>query len=340
MTLLGANWNVDPNTGVRGPETILRPATDDPSYADVMNSNTLMRIMADGVVIKGFTLTGENTTFAGAAVRDGADINAGSGIANEENFAPNNLLVENNILKSLYFGVSLYNVPATPSSGNLITNNRFENFDSDDDNLDYGIAVLLYNNAYAGVTNNVMTDATVGIQTGNFHLADPTLDAADRTFSGNTITTDGAGIFHNLHYSGASAFTISGNNISKLAGSSDVDGILIWSIQSGVSVNVLNNNVTGADTGIGVWNTPTTANILIEGGTLDGNGIGVHVYEQQATYGTGASADVTIKGTVISNSTVAAVSIDDSPPVADRQSFVSTPGIRPRSARPTRSKSR
>ena len=71
------------------------------------------------------------------------------------------------------------------------------------------MGVLIYNNFYAQVTNNVINDVYVGVQTGNF--SSPNSDSGFAPeISNNNIATRHDGLFYNLHYSAASAFTVAG----------------------------------------------------------------------------------------------------------------------------------
>ena len=102
---------------------------------------------------------------------------------------------------------------------NVISNNKIRDLGTYDatSTIDYwGGGVLLYNNQYAAVTNNCMTNVRLGVQTGNFSQANPGA-AASQFITGNTIQVRRIGIFHNLHYSTASAYTLNTNTITGLA---------------------------------------------------------------------------------------------------------------------------
>ena len=119
--------------------------------------------------------------------------------------------MSNNIFKNLsFFAVTLYgNGSPTPTSGHTITDNKIQDLGTYDVGSGinfWGGGVLLYNNQYAAVSNNCMTNVRIGVQTGNFSQANPGV-AAYQVISGNTITARRRGIFHNLFYSTASAFT-------------------------------------------------------------------------------------------------------------------------------------
>ena len=67
LDLRGPNWNVSPNTGTRGAEAIIVPASSDPA-----NLN-LVSVSASGVSIRGFTVDGDNTSLAAAGGTDPVD---------------------------------------------------------------------------------------------------------------------------------------------------------------------------------------------------------------------------------------------------------------------------
>ncbi|RYE88016.1 MAG: hypothetical protein EOP19_02640, partial [Hyphomicrobiales bacterium] len=317
-TILGINNHAADANGGRGAESILRTAINDPADANFPGS-AVMVVDAANVTIRGLTVDGDGGLSGGLA-RDGASINAFYGIVNGDANAQN-VVIENTIVRNAVYGVTLYN-DGTATSGNVIAHNRFENFDTNDSGTAGGIAVLLYNNAYAKVTDNVIVDARVGIQTGNFYSANP---GAAAEISGNIIATDRVGIFHNLVYANAGEFTISDNMVTELAGAGFTRGYLVMSLQGSVSTVFEGNDATGLDIGIAVWNSP--AGLTIEGGTLNGNDIGVRAYETDVLYGNGATSTVTIERTEIKNSTGSAIAVDDTDGAASSITIIFGNGV-------------
>ncbi|MBK6824810.1 MAG: right-handed parallel beta-helix repeat-containing protein [Saprospiraceae bacterium] len=125
------------------------------------------------VTIKGFTIDGDNPAItSGFTSTNGADIDIAVGITRY--VTGNNINISNNIVQNLsYFGLELYDYPAAvPSAGNTIEKNQIQNLGSYDGAPGglpfWGGGILLYNNQYAAVTNNCMTNVRLGIQTGNF----------------------------------------------------------------------------------------------------------------------------------------------------------------------------
>lgn len=166
LQLRGNNFGINPNTGMRNPESIIVPATSDPDP----NSATAVTIMylppaASGSTIDGFTFDGDNPNLTSAVNINGANIDAIEAMSAYEGLS--NVMVSNNIVKNLnYAGIDFYNYynGGASTTGNSITENKFDNIIP----TQYGIGALIYNNCYTSITDNVMTRVRVGIQTGNF----------------------------------------------------------------------------------------------------------------------------------------------------------------------------
>jgi nitrous oxidase accessory protein NosD len=104
------------------------------------------------------------------------------------------------------------------SAGNIIANNKIQDLGTYDagSGIDYwGGGVLLYNNQYTYVHDNCMTNVRTGIQTGNYSKANPGT-SNDQLITNNIMAVRRRGIFHNLAYSNASAYTLSNNTITGL----------------------------------------------------------------------------------------------------------------------------
>ncbi|MGX5855014.1 right-handed parallel beta-helix repeat-containing protein [Dyadobacter jiangsuensis] len=267
VKLLGANAGVNPNTGSRGTETVVVPATNDPSDGIIISVDGALT----GVEIDGFTIDGDNNVVSGGVAMGAADVNAAEGIAATGGVS--NMLVKNNIIKNLnYAGVDIYNDSngGTATSGNVVGDNKFNNLLPSV----YGIGVLLYNNGYASITNNVMTAVRIGVQTGNFFQADP---GNSHAIESNTIEASRKGIWQNLSYQNASNFSIKNNTITALTGTTLNDGIMISSTQNSVSPVIENNTITGiagVSNGYHLWNNPSNT-VTIKGGTVSTVATGV-----------------------------------------------------------------
>lgn len=316
---------IGPNAGTSGCSSRVAEAVIVPGTADI-SSAEIIHVAASGVTIDGFTIDGDNPLInSGFSSTNGADIDAAEGITNYE-AGVNNLVVKNNIIQHLsYFGVTLYgDGSGAPTSGSIITNNKIQNMGTYDNASGislWGGGVLLYNNQYAAVTNNCMINTRIGVQTGNFYQANPGAGTF-QSISGNTMSVRRRGIFHNLFYGAASAFTLSGNTISGVANAGETaswDGILLSSF-NGVASTSNANNIDGSAitaipaTGISVWNDQTAP--LITGGTINGVGLGINVNNYEGYPSTGSNAGNTsavIDGVAVTGATIAAIRVNDNP---------------------------
>jgi hypothetical protein len=298
LIINGPNAAVNPCTGTRVAEAIVVPATA------AIATGEIIHVAASNVTISGFTINGDNTALtSGFTSTNGADIDAAEGVTVYETLI-NNLTVTNNIIKNLsYFGVTLYDYPAgVPSSGHLISNNKFQDLGTYDATslVDYwGGAVLLYNNQYAAVTNNCMDNVRLGVQTGNFSQANPG-SATYQVIDGNIMTNvRRTGVFHNLHYGTASAYTVSNNTITGASNANETkwDGVSMFSLSvpSTASGNIINgSSVTQASTGIEVWQVQNTSPTAISGGSVTGVNTGLFLnnfegYVEDASFGAHAT---------------------------------------------------
>ncbi|MDQ3018203.1 MAG: Ig-like domain-containing protein, partial [Bacteroidota bacterium] len=190
------------------------------------------------------------------------------------------------------------------TTNNFITGNKLDNIEQSP----YGIGILIYNNFYAAIDNNVMTRVRAGVQTGNFFSANT---GTTNSISNNSITSSRRGIFHNLAYGTASAFNIQTNTIATSAGSLNHLGISLSSLS--VGANVSGNNISGAYAGVDFWNCSAAANVTVSGGAITGCQYGVVAsnydgYASNANPGAG-----TLSGVTISGSGIAAVHVKDNP---------------------------
>jgi len=285
LSLLGAQAGMDARTRAVAPamESVIIPdvSSPDPSAGPFV---VLIYVDADDVTIDGFTLDGDNPSLTSSVNYGGANIDAEDGISGFET-SYDNVLVRNNIIKNLsYTGIDFYPSGTAACTGNEIKQNRIENLGGD-----FGdIGVLIYNDFYAAVDDNLLDDVSTGIQTGNFHLA-----GGPATISGNDVAARNVGIFHNLHYQNASNFTIANNDVSAVPDSYSSGywvGMILWSLQTGVSATLTDNTVDGSGSdqadlwGYDIWNLPTTATPSITGGSVTGVTLGMQISNFQTTY--------------------------------------------------------
>lgn len=290
LTILGPNANTS-GCDARVPEAIIIPASSQPFY-DGSTEVRMMQIEADNVIIKGFTFDGDNPALATNVIdaADGIDIYVDA----------DGIVIQNNIFKNINEGgVNGYPSGTTSLVNNIISNNKFDNIpgnaDPDYPYSGYGIGILIYNDFYANVDNNCMSNVRIGVQTGNYHLANSGTPA---TINNNTISSDRVGIFHNLHYQSASPFTVNANNIT--ASDPENTGMVLWSFQGNATSAITNNTINGGAVGIEAWNNPTTNTITINGGSISNARVGI-LNTNYSSYGDAASSILNITGITFNN---------------------------------------
>ena len=318
VNLLGPNDDVNPNSGTRVAEAIIHPATSNP------NPNVVCTVMAylstSDITIKGFTFDGDNPGLTSGVIINGADVNACEILAGYEGMG--NIVVENNILKrSTYSGIDFYNYTNTAATaGNYIRYNLFE--DIGETTYNSGIGILVYNNFYADITDNVLNRVRVGIQTGNFEKANP---GTTGRIGNNVINAWRLGIFHNMWYSNASVISVDHNTINAVTypGATKWNGMLLSTFQGTtntiVADNVINIPATvsfpapGYTAGYNVWNTTTTAPLTISGGTVTGGDYGVFVNNYEGYVSDATSTSIILDGLTLQDAIIAGVYVKDSP---------------------------
>jgi autotransporter-associated beta strand protein len=313
VSVLGPNAGINPNTGTRVAEAILRPDASNPD--PLTSSVVLIYVTADDVTVRGLSLDGDSPAFTSGVVQGGADIDAIEGIASYEGVG--NIVLENNIIKNLsYTGVEFYNYynSGAATSGNSINANRFLNIGTT--NFGYGMAILIYNNFYTEILGNHMLDVRLGIQTGNYSQANPGPTAP--VIAGNQISSWRRGVFYNLHYASASPFSLT-NNVITAQDSADValwDAMLISSQQGSVTSVIGDNTINGAaasqlTVGYQVWNCPATAGAVFTGGTITDCDYGVWINNYDGYVSSGDASTMTVNGVEISGASLAGVYVKD-----------------------------
>jgi hypothetical protein len=335
ITLLGPNASYDPNSSLTpaNDQAIIVPGASDPNPYDP-NGVIVMLISSSNVTVQGITVDGSNPNlthyydngalsgYTGYVTAYGSTtpIDAAEDIASYANVS--NVTVQNNVVRNAgYVAVDFNNgtdYSGTATTGNVISKNLIQNAS---DAYHYGDGINLYNNFYADVTGNVIQDVRTGVQLGNYSQANPNADPAQfANVANNTISADRIGLWYNLFYAGSSAFTFANNTISALplAGNSKWDGVLISSIQGTSSGTFQGNSIDGSQAdpskpsdGYDVWNTPTTGQLLISGGTVQGVDYGVWVNTYEGYSSPAAATQVTVSGTTISASQLG-VYVEDS----------------------------
>src|ERR1044072_6258450 len=164
LTLLGPNANINPNTGVRGAEAVIVPATSDPLNPSFAGPITVY-LSVPGTTIKGFTVDGNNPGLTSGVVFNGSDVDAEFGIYGD---GAGNLdaVVEHNIVKNVgEMGIWLNSF----GFGGARNNNSRINANKADNLLGaVGQALSIPDDAWLDVTNNVVTRSRSGIVIENF----------------------------------------------------------------------------------------------------------------------------------------------------------------------------
>ncbi len=184
----------------------------------------------------------------------------------------------------------------------------------------YGIGILLYNNFYADVTDNVLENVRAGIQTGNFYRVNP---GTTGKISNNVINSWRTGIFHNLWYSNASTISVDHNTINAIPppGAADKwNGILLTSFGGNVNTVISGNVISVPSTlaftdytaGYNVWNDTTTAALTIEGGSVTGAKYGVWVNNYEGYSSNAGNTRIIVNGVTIEESEIG-INVWDSP---------------------------
>ena len=322
VEIRGPNYGISPNTGSRVTEAIVHPA--------VSQSDAIFLVEADNVIIDGLTLDGDNPIVnTGWTGTNGADLDAFDGIGA---YDPNNVIsvsgleVRNNIITNLvYFGVDnfgWYNYNNPPTSGHLVDDNLFTDLGTYGTGSGYdfwGGGVLIYNDNYTRITNNTMTNVRIGVQTGNFHAANPG-DPMFQVIDNNTIETRRRGIFYNLHTGpNVEPLTVSNNDITAIAEANEVtwDGILMSSLSDAVGL-VQNNTIDGSaaihpSQGFEVWNVNPNAPVHIDGGSASNVDIGVFVNNFEGYNSDGGNTAGLIDGVDLTVGIDTGVYVKDSP---------------------------
>src|SRR6478735_3578722 len=295
LDIRGTNYNIDPNTGTRVAESIIQPGSSDPDYTNSYSTIIYVDDNYSDISLNGLTIDGNNDLIFSDSTVNGVNIDACDAIADFSDGS--NIQIGYNIIQNVnYTGIDIYPSGTQTLSGNNISNNKMDNIDGI-----YAIGILIYNNFYADITYNVLTRQHVGIQTGNFNLSKSI--AGNPVISNNQVESRALGIWHNLAYQSASTFDITNNILTTVSGATENEGIEISSLQTAVATNVINNNVTGANVGIDLWNNPTSSTVNISGGTLTNCIIGVFANNYDGYNSNGESSSYVISGVAVSGST-------------------------------------
>ncbi len=313
LTLRGAQAGIDARTRGDTGASILVTATIDPSFTiDSLVDGALIDVQADNVVIDGFILDGDNPALTSGVDLNGSDVDVAGGV-----FATGNgIEIRNTVIRNLTgVGVYGYNL----GGDNVIAYNRFDNITSP---ARWGRGVILANNFYADVSNNLMTDVRIGIQTNNFWQANPGTNPG--VIENNEINATVTGIFHNLFYSNASTIALRNNTINALADPDETTrwvGIALTSHQNTVTTLAEGNFIDGSalnGSGRAAWGFEatniTSPNVTIDGGTLQNLDYGIVATDQAFWHGD--VADLTIRNVAFDTIAEFAIYVEDTTALA------------------------
>ncbi len=270
-------------------------------------------------------MDGYNPVLSGAWTSGSDNFNAAMGIASFYGY--NSIRIENNIVENdAYAGIDLESdgPGSPPTMNNCIAGNLVRNMDYNTEG--YGFGITLYNNDYAKIANNYLTNDAIAISPQSYFLANPG-SVEGQLIESNNVSASLLGIWLNLSYESASTFYIRDNissysptNGSVLYGPVEWDGIELTAIQTAAGAVASNNVVTGSPTNTGynvvgynIWDTPTTNEILITGGTISNTTYGVWVNDYDGYQSATGATAATIAGVSITGSSLAGVYVQNDP---------------------------
>ncbi len=279
LSLLGIQQGVDARMRVGAEAVIEAP----------MALDALVEVSANGVVIDGFTVDGDDQAFRDIRVNEVDGVH-----------------VVNNIVTGAVRGVQ-YNGATAGNTGGLVEKNKIENLTVDASGS-YG--VLAFDASYASVMNNTMNGLDVGIFEQYFYQ--PNAGNAANVISGNVITAALLGYGTNERSAAASTTALS-NNVYHI-GLGGV-GVQLYNIykMSGITLN--NETIDGAAS-VGVYAFISGGSASITGGSITSTAgsIGVQLtnYLTDFAYAATGDGDVLIDSVDISNFAVGVMVEDDS----------------------------
>ncbi len=316
LTLLGPNAGT-PGYETRGPEARLLPSTVGPNAGDPDTSTTILRITASNVTVDGFAFDGHNPSLTGGTVMDSVEVDAAAGVSNYADdhgyaLALSGLTVKNSRFAHLgYAGVDIEGSATGVTTNCYVQDNYFTSIDPGNTPVyGWGVGIILAENGYADVIGNHGDNVRKGVQTNNFYRANT---GTTGSIKNNDFTTWRMGLYHNLHYSEASPFTISDNTFRAAEGSNTNRGICLSSIQDTATATLTNNAAIGGWVGFEGWNIPTSVTLTLQGGSATGCQYGVLLWNNQNPGYDFSSGDshLTVTGMAITGSTIAGIRVFD-----------------------------
>jgi uncharacterized repeat protein (TIGR01451 family) len=315
VSIVGEQAGVDARSraSADADETVVVPGVAQSGLTLASYEYPVIDISSDAVSLDGLIIDADNPALTSGVALNGAGPDVAGGIYVEGNDAQLKNLVFRNVI---YAGVDGYALGGASSGGNLVRHNRFTNITLPSV---WGRGVILQENFYAQVTENLFDEVRVGVQTNNNHVAAPGGFAP--AISGNEIRATRTGIFHNLFYQDASTYTIANNQFiaaSNLAETGEWSGLWIQSMGSAQTVAINGNAIDGSavsglqqSVGYLLSNVTSSASsaTVIDGGSVDRVLAGVQATD--ATYYTGPVNDVLVRNMTFTNIGLGAFYVED-----------------------------
>lgn len=323
VMLLGPQRGVDPNAPTPADPLAANPARTQAaqeaiivpsSNALTFTDGTLINVLANNVVIDGFTLDGDNPVITGGVALNGADANTLTAIGNRQQPANvSGLLISHNILRNFVrHAIHFEDAPTATErmhGTNAVLYNRVENCSRHlskacyqlDDAMD-GTGVYTYKQLFI-VRQNTMLNVDHGI---DLHFCWHETPGFSVEVTQNRIHALTNGIQVVLMVDAAlredAASALVDRNWVHITPTGDQvetrSGIAIADIEHDARVLVTNNEMSGGDAGIFFWELPTylSGGVTIRGGSIRDVTYGV-IFRNVSDYGEpggpGSSATIT-----------------------------------------------
>ena len=315
VSIIGEQAGVDARTRstVDADETIIVPGIAQPGLTLSSYEYPVIDIYSSDVALDGVIIDADNPALTSGLAYNGADPDVATGIFVQGD----NTRFENSIFRNiLYSGIDGSHVGNGASGGNIIRHNRFANITSPSA---WGVAVILQDNFYAQVNDNLFNEVRIGVQTNNMLHAAP--NAFLPSISGNEIHATRIGIFHNEFYSSASTFAINGNQFVAVANVGETGlwmGLWVETMLNAQTVTISGNTIDGLavagnrpSVGYMLNNITSTlsASTVISGGSV--SHVGVGALATDATRWQGPVNDFVVRNVAFSDIGIAAFYVED-----------------------------
>ncbi len=317
VAIVGAQAGVDARTrdvggGSDANETIIVPGVHEAGVSLSSYASAVININSDGVSLDGLVIDGDNPLDGSGVSLNGANVDVSNGV-----FATgNDITLQNTVFRNfIYTGID--GDTSTPQGGNLIAHNRFTNITSP---AAWGRGIIVEDNWYAQISDNLMDEVRVGIQTNNNFAAAP--NGFVPSIVRNEIHATRTGIFHNLFSGSASAYTIADNLLIASNNATQTglwSGVWVESMTDAQTVTIENNTIdANALAGSGrervgyllnnILSSAASATAIDSGSVTN---VDVGVMSTDATYYTGPVNDFAITGVHFDHVTLGAFYVED-----------------------------